>query len=43
MIVFRTFLVAVFLVVAGYTLLVIANHGMNLLPVLGETGSDQVK
>jgi len=33
MIVFRTFLVAVFLVIAGYTLVVIANHGMNLLPV----------
>ncbi len=30
---FRTFLVAVFLVIAGYTLMVIANHGLNLLPV----------
>jgi NADH:ubiquinone oxidoreductase subunit 2 (subunit N) len=33
MMVFRAFLVAVFVVVAGYTLMVIANHGMNLLPV----------
>jgi hypothetical protein len=30
---FRTFLVAVFLVIAGYTLVVVANHGLNLLPV----------
>lgn len=30
---FRGFLVAVFLVIAGYTLVVIANHGLNLLPV----------
>lgn len=30
---FRTFLAAVFLVIAGYTLVVIANHGVNLLPV----------
>lgn len=30
---FRTFLVVVFLVIAGYTLVVIANHGLNLLPV----------
>jgi hypothetical protein len=29
----RMFLVAVFLVIAGYTLVVIANHGLNLLPV----------
>jgi hypothetical protein len=27
------FLVAVFVVIAGYTLVVIANHGLNLLPV----------
>jgi hypothetical protein len=33
MIVLRTFLVAVVLVIAGYTLVVIANHGLNLLPV----------
>jgi hypothetical protein len=33
MIAFRTFLVVVFLVIAGYTLVVIANHGLNLLPV----------
>jgi hypothetical protein len=33
MITFRTLLVAVFLVIAGYTLVVIANHGLNLLPV----------
>jgi hypothetical protein len=33
MIVFRTFLMVVFLVVVGYTLVVIANHGLNLLPV----------
>jgi len=30
---FRTFLAAVFLVIAGYTLVVVANHGLNLLPV----------
>jgi hypothetical protein len=30
---FRTFLVSVFLIIAGYTLVVIANHGLNLLPV----------
>lgn len=30
---FRLFLVVVFLVITGYTLAVIANHGMNLLPV----------
>ena len=30
---FRLFLVAVFVVIAGYTLVVIANHGLNLLPV----------
>jgi len=33
MILFRVFLVTVFLVIAGYTLVVIANHGLNLLPV----------
>ncbi len=33
MLAFRTFLVAVFLVIAGYTLVVIADHGLNLLPV----------
>lgn len=33
MIAFRSFLVAVFLIIAGYTLVVIANHGLNLLPV----------
>ena len=33
MIVFRIFLVAVFLAIAVYTLGVIASHGMNLLPV----------
>ena len=33
MIVFRTFLVAVFLAIAGYTFVVIGNHGWNLLPV----------
>jgi hypothetical protein len=33
MTVFRTFLVVVFLVIVGYTLVVIANHGLNLLPV----------
>ena len=30
---FRAFLAAVFLVIAGYTLVVVANHGLNLLPV----------
>ena len=30
---FRMFLVAVFVVIAGYTLVVIADHGLNLLPV----------
>jgi hypothetical protein len=30
---FRLFLVVVFLVITGYTLAVIGNHGMNLLPV----------
>lgn len=30
---FRTFLVVVFLVIVGYTLAVIADHGLNLLPV----------
>ena len=29
----RMFLVAAFLVIAGYTLVVIASHGLNLLPV----------
>ena len=33
MILFRAFLVAVFLVIACYTLQVIADHGVNLLPV----------
>lgn len=33
MIAFRSFLVTVFLIIAGYTLVVIANHGLNLLPV----------
>ncbi len=33
MIAFRAFLVAVFLAIAGYTLVVVANHGLNLLPV----------
>jgi len=30
---FRIFLVAVFVVIAGYTLVVVASHGLNLLPV----------
>ena len=30
---FRIFLVAVFVVIAGYTLVVIDSHGLNLLPV----------
>jgi len=30
---FRMFLVAVFVVIAGYTLVVVASHGLNLLPV----------
>jgi hypothetical protein len=30
---FRAFLAAVFLVIAAYTLVVVANHGLNLLPV----------
>lgn len=30
---FRVFLVAIFVVIAGYTAVVIANHGMGLLPV----------
>jgi hypothetical protein len=30
---FRMFLVAVFVVIAGYTLVVVGNHGLNLLPV----------
>jgi hypothetical protein len=30
---FRMFFVAVFVVIAGYTLVVIADHGLNLLPV----------
>jgi NADH:ubiquinone oxidoreductase subunit 2 (subunit N) len=30
---FRTFLVVVFVVIAGYTLVVVASHGLNLLPV----------
>lgn len=30
---FRVFLIAVFVVIAGYTLVVIAGHGLNLLPV----------
>jgi hypothetical protein len=30
---FRMFLVAVFVVIAGYTLVVISSHGLNLLPV----------
>jgi hypothetical protein len=30
---FRMFLVAVFVIIAGYTLVVVANHGLNLLPV----------
>jgi len=29
----RAFLAAVFLVIAAYTLVVVANHGLNLLPV----------
>ena len=33
MIAFRGFLVAIFVVIAGYTLVVASNHGMNLLPV----------
>ena len=33
MIAFRTFLMAIFLVIAGYTFVVVSNHGMNLLPV----------
>jgi len=33
MIAFRAFLVVVFLVIAGYTLAVVANHGLNLLAV----------
>jgi len=30
---FRAFLAAVFLVIAAYTLVVVANYGLNLLPV----------
>jgi hypothetical protein len=30
---FRGFLVAIFVVIAGYTFVVASNHGMNLLPV----------
>ncbi|MFO1393631.1 MAG: hypothetical protein U1F09_07735 [Steroidobacteraceae bacterium] len=30
---FRAFLGAIFIVIAGYTLVVASNHGMNLLPV----------
>jgi hypothetical protein len=30
---FRMFLVAVFVVIAGYTLVVVTSHGLNLLPV----------
>jgi len=30
---FRALLAAVFLVIAAYTLVVVANHGLNLLPV----------
>lgn len=30
---FRAFLVAMFVVIAGYTLVVASNHGTNLLPV----------
>ncbi len=33
MIAFRTFLVVIFLVIAGYTSVVASSHGMNLLPV----------
>lgn len=30
---FRTFLTLVFIVTTGYTLVVAANHGLNLLPI----------
>ena len=30
---FRVFLAAVFVVIAGYTLVVVTSHGLNLLPV----------
>jgi NADH:ubiquinone oxidoreductase subunit 2 (subunit N) len=33
MTVLRCFLIVIFVIVAGYTLMVIANHGPNLLPV----------
>ena len=33
MVAFRGFLVAIFVVIAGYTFVVASNHGMNLLPV----------
>lgn len=33
MLVFRTFLVALWLVLSGYTAVVISNHGLGLLPV----------
>lgn len=33
MVAFRGLLVAIFVVIAGYTLVVASNHGMNLLPV----------
>ena len=33
MIAFRGFLIAMFVVIVGYTLVVASNHGMNLLPV----------
>jgi hypothetical protein len=33
MIAFRTFLLCVWLLIAGYTAIVAANHGLNLLPV----------
>jgi hypothetical protein len=39
MIAFRLLLVAIFLLIAGYTLAVISNHGWNLLPVFfGDMG-----
>lgn len=33
MIALRVFLVAVFLIIAGYTLVVVTNHGINLFPI----------